>query len=204
MPDRFAAVHSSAAAPTDGQTSARTLRTLHFSYMIGEKDTAYGRRERCEAFDDQIKALRGERHDIYRAKMLFQAGHGHGGLPDRDLMKDLVPIVREAAPREISWEMTDGVIRDFYWISTDAPTRGRIIEGRVTERGIEIEMPSGSTIEIFADERLVDPRSTAAIHLNGQRVASLGAPSVETLLRSLWRRGDLRRTGTMSASVTAP
>jgi len=55
IPYRFAAVHASAAAPTDGQTSAKTLRNTRFSFMVGEKDNAYGRRERCEKFAMQLQ-----------------------------------------------------------------------------------------------------------------------------------------------------
>src|SRR5207248_10961685 len=57
IPDRFAAVHSSAAAPTDGSISARTLRNTRFTFMIGEKDTAYGRLSRCEAFHATVQKL---------------------------------------------------------------------------------------------------------------------------------------------------
>ena len=35
MADHFAAVHSSAAAPTDGQSPADNLMNLRFTYMIG-------------------------------------------------------------------------------------------------------------------------------------------------------------------------
>ena len=58
IPYRFAAIHASAAAPTDGQTSAKTLRNTRFTFMVGEKDTAYGRRERCERFAVQVKELK--------------------------------------------------------------------------------------------------------------------------------------------------
>ena len=50
MPDRFAAVHASAAAPTDGETRSENLRDLRFTVMVGDKDTAYGRADRCRAF----------------------------------------------------------------------------------------------------------------------------------------------------------
>lgn len=39
IPYRFAAIHASAAAPTDGETTAKTLRNTRFSFMIGGKDT---------------------------------------------------------------------------------------------------------------------------------------------------------------------
>ena len=42
-PDLFAAIHASAAAPTDGETTGKTLRNTIFTCMVGEKDTMYGR-----------------------------------------------------------------------------------------------------------------------------------------------------------------
>ena len=59
MPHRFAAVHASASAPTGGQTAPDGLHSLRFSFMVGGKDTAYGRRERCEQFAQQLQAGRG-------------------------------------------------------------------------------------------------------------------------------------------------
>ena len=58
FPDRFAAVHASAAAPTDGTISPLSLRNTRFTFMIGENDTAYGRRERCEKFNQEIQKLK--------------------------------------------------------------------------------------------------------------------------------------------------
>jgi len=58
IPDRFAAVHSSAAAPTDDTISPFSLRNTRFTFMVGENDTAYGRRERCEKFDKEIQKLK--------------------------------------------------------------------------------------------------------------------------------------------------
>ena len=58
IPDRFAAIHSSAAAPTDGTISAANLRNTHFTFMVGGEDNAYGRRERCEKFAKEIQKLK--------------------------------------------------------------------------------------------------------------------------------------------------
>ena len=37
MPDRFAAVHASAAAPTPGETRGENLRDVRFTFMVGEQ-----------------------------------------------------------------------------------------------------------------------------------------------------------------------
>ena len=58
MPDRFAAIHASAAAPTPGETRGENLRNVRFTFMVGERDTAYGRAERCLEFEREIQTWR--------------------------------------------------------------------------------------------------------------------------------------------------
>src|SRR5205807_964982 len=98
IPDRFAAIHASAAAPTDGTISAKSLRNTRFTFMIGENDNAYGRRERCEKFAKEIERLRKENPGDYPVAMEFQKGFGHGGLPDRDKIKDMYSHQRQPVP----------------------------------------------------------------------------------------------------------
>ncbi|HUR47311.1 MAG TPA: transglutaminase domain-containing protein, partial [Candidatus Saccharimonadales bacterium] len=82
IPYRFAAIHASASAPTDGETTGKTLRNTIFTYMVGDLDTMYGRYDRCTKFNEQIEKLRGERKDIYPVTFQLIKGNGHGGLPD--------------------------------------------------------------------------------------------------------------------------
>ena len=77
MPDRFAAIHASAAAATDGETTGKTLRTTPFTVMVGELDTMYGRYERNLKFKEQIEQLRGGRTDIYPVTITIVKGNGH-------------------------------------------------------------------------------------------------------------------------------
>src|SRR4029077_13442486 len=76
IPDRFAAIHSSAAAPTDGTISPYSLRNTRFTVMIGESDTAYGRRERCRKFAKEIDQLRKNNPGAYPVAVDFQKGFG--------------------------------------------------------------------------------------------------------------------------------
>ena len=82
MPDRFAAVHASAAAPTHGETQGENLRDLRFTVMVGEKDTAYGRADRCRAFVKAIDGLKA-RYGGYPGEVRVLPGVGHS-VPDRD------------------------------------------------------------------------------------------------------------------------
>src|SRR5205809_1061027 len=145
MPDRFAAIHASAAAPTDGETTAKTLRNTIFTYMIGEKDTMYGRIDRCRKFEEEVRTLRGERSDIYPVTMQVIAGNGHTGLPDRDKIKDMYPARRNPVPRELTWLMTDSVIKDFFWLHVPTPAKKQEIEAVCRDNHITVTTSTGVT-----------------------------------------------------------
>ena len=195
MPDRFAAIHASASAPTDGETIATNLRTTRFTFMIGENDTAYGRRERCEAFAKKIAELRRDRQDIYPVEMFYKAGYGHGGLPDRDMIRAMLPFRRNPVPREITWEMTDPVVDNLFWLSVEAPAKGQSVDARILPGSnsvpmIELETVHVDQITVWLDERLTGAATEIDIKLNGQVARHQLNPSIRNLCDSLLRRSD--------------
>ena len=201
IPYRFAAIHSSAAAPTDGQSSAKTLRNTIFTFMIGEKDNAYGRLKRCRGFDEKIRKLRGDRKDIYPVKMEYKAGYGHGGLPDRDKIKSMYPAVRNPVPTELTWEMTDGVVKDFFWLSSPEAYRGRELNASCSNNKLVITTRDVNKFSVLLDERLVDFSKPVIIELNGKKVSGGKLrPSLKTLVETLSRRGDIRLAATATWS----
>ncbi len=201
IPYRFAAIHSSAAAPTDGQSSAMTLRNTIFTFMIGEKDHAYGRLKRCRSFNEKILKLRGDRKDIYPVTMEYKAGYGHGGLPDRDKIKSMYPAVRDPVPAELTWEMTDGAVKDFFWLSCPQAYRGRGIDAACRKNKLVITTREIKDFSVLLDERLVDFSKPVTIELNGRKVSGRKLkPSLKTLVETLSRRGDVRLAATVAWS----
>jgi transglutaminase-like putative cysteine protease len=191
IPHRFAAVHSSAAAPTDGETSPRTLRSTVFTFMIGENDRAYGRIDRCRAFDQAVRALRGDRTDIYPVTMDLRLGHGHGGLPDRDKIRDMRGAIRNPVPREVAWEMTDGVVRDFFWLADRRPAKKRRIEAECRENRVTVRTNGFAAFRILLDGRLADTERPIDLTVNGRASQVALRPSLRTLLDTLLERGDI-------------
>jgi pimeloyl-ACP methyl ester carboxylesterase len=191
MPDRFAAIHASAGAPTDGETTPRTLRNTIFTCMVGEKDTMYGRYERDTRFRDAVAALRGGRSDIYPVTVRIVEGNGHTGLPDRDKIAAMYPSIRHAAPRDLTWLMTDNVIQDFFWLRVPAPGKGREI--RALCRDNRVTVATGTNIAaatVLLDGRLVDLEKPVLFDVDG-RVRELRLrPSLRTLAETMQRRGD--------------
>jgi hypothetical protein len=191
IPHRFAAIHSSAAAPTDGQITPKTLRSTRFTFMVGEKDTAYGRRERCEKFNESVQALRGDRIDIYPVEFLYQPGFGHGGLPDRDILTRMLPYRRNPVPHEIDWEMTDSVVKDFFWLSIAEAAKGREISARLPSMNqLIITTRDVGAFDVWLDERLVNVDINLEIQFNGQTTSVPLRPTLQYLCESIARRRD--------------
>jgi predicted peptidase len=100
MPDRFAAIHASAAAPTPGETRGENLRDVPFTLMVGERDTAYGRAERCRDFVKQLEGWKA-RYGGYPGGVVLLKDVGHS-VPDRDKVGEmLASSPRSAHPDRI-------------------------------------------------------------------------------------------------------
>jgi dienelactone hydrolase len=204
IPQRFAAIHSSAAAPTGGHTSAKTLRNTVFTFMIGERDTAYGRIERCRKFDETIQKLRQENAGAYPVTMEYRAGFGHGGLPDRDKIRDMYKHVRQPVPSTLTWEMTDSVIDQFFWLSVEKPSRGKEVHASVKDQRLSVTMNGVDRVIVGLDSRLVDLSKELSVEISGKTTKVRLAPSLDVLCRSLWRSGDIHLAYTVEVSVTKP
>jgi pimeloyl-ACP methyl ester carboxylesterase len=190
MPDHFAAIHASAGAPTDGETTGKTLRNTVFTYMVGEKDTAYGRVERCRKFNENIKELRGNRTDIYPVTFVEIAGNGHTGLPDRDLIKEMYPAVRNPVPRELTWLMTDTVIKDFFWLHVSNPAKEQELDASCRDNRVTISGANMDDATVLLDSRLVDFGRPVILEVNGKVSTLKLKPSLLTLCRTMLERGD--------------
>ncbi|MEO6035414.1 MAG: hypothetical protein ABIQ35_09185, partial [Verrucomicrobiota bacterium] len=190
MPDRFAAIHASAAALADGAV-ADTLRNTVFTCMVGEKDTAYGRIERDKEFKENIQRLRGARTDIFPVTVQIIPDHPHSGLPDRDSISDMYPAVRNPVPRELTWVMTDQVIRDFFWLRVPAPVSGEKFDVTCRDNVVTVTAtPKVSSASLMVDQRLIDFAKPVKLILNGKTTTRKLKPTLRTLGESLQRRGD--------------
>jgi predicted esterase len=190
MPDHFAAVHSSAAAATDGETSAKTLRSTVFTAMVGERDLAYDRLSRNQKFAALIETLRGDRKDIYPVRVDVAMGFEHGNLNDRDKIVEMYPHTRNPIPREISWEQTDGVIRDFFWLTSENPAKAREVSAARHGNRITVTTKNDAAGWVLLDARMVDFSRPVEIEVDGHNTRRTVHPSLKTLCDTMARRGD--------------
>ena len=191
IPDRFAAIHASAAAATDGETTPKTLRNTVFTYMVGEKDTAYGRIERGRKFNQAVTELRGRDTNSYPVRFEEIANNGHTGLPDRDKIQKMYGHVRNPVPRHLTWLMTDKVVTDFFWLHAAKPGKKQEIDALCEGNRLTVTTSTNvSTATILLDGRLVDFGQPVTLSLNGNVSANKLQPSLKTLCETMQRRGD--------------
>jgi hypothetical protein len=159
--------------------------------MVGEKDTDYGRYERNQRFRDVVAKLRGDRTDIYPVSVQVIKGHGHSGLPDRDKIKDMYSAVRNPVPRELSWLMTDRVIKDFFWLQVPNPAKEQELTALCRDNLITVTTtPNVASAAVLLDGRLIDFKQPVTLQVNGQTSTHKLKPSLRTLGETILQRGD--------------
>ena len=188
MPDYFAAIHASAAAPTDG-IDPITLRNTVFTTMVGSKDTMYGRYKRILEFEKNVNDLRGDRTDIFPVTVQIVADHPHSGLPDRDKIAEMYPNVRHPVPRDLTWLLSDNVISDFFWLNVPMPEAGKKFDVTCHNNHL-IATTNLEAATILLDSRLIDFKLPVTLVLNGKTSKQKLNPSLLTLCKTLQRRGD--------------
>ena len=203
IPDRFAAVHCSASAPTDGSISPRSLRNTRFTFMVGENDNAYGRRKRCEAFAEAINQLKKQDPDGYPVEIELKKGFGHGGLPDRDKIKDLYLFTRNPVHTRLYWDLTDSVITHFYWLSVPQPGKGQTIEATIRDNTVRITTHDVKRFMLSLDGRLVDFDHPLQMEVNGRKQELRPQPRFLNLCQSLMERGDPQLAFTVRIELPA-
>jgi len=204
LPDRFAAAHASAAAPTDGETSVAGLHHLPFTFMVGAQDTAYGRADRCRAFAEQVAAARQAHPGLYPVQGSVLEGQRHTGLPDRDTALDLVPRRRVPTPDHVVWELTDGIVRDHYWLAVETPKKGARVEAALRDGRLELTTRDAGRVRVTLDARQCRLDVPLAVVRDGHETSVDLRPSLRVLAASLLRRGDPELAGSCEVWVEPP
>ncbi|MEZ6094233.1 MAG: hypothetical protein R3C03_08325 [Pirellulaceae bacterium] len=178
--------------------------STRFTFMVGERDTAYGRRERCEKFASLLDELRKDRIDVYPATFLFQPGHGHGGLPDRDILKDMLGFERIPCPTRLDWEQTDSVVDAFYWIGVDEAVRGNELAANWNAPN-HVRFTTSENVKsasLLVDANMVDFDQPLVVEWNGnEKEYTLDAPSLRVLCESIAKRMDPDLSYTLSLKI---
>jgi hypothetical protein len=191
MPDRFAAIHASASAPTAGETKGENLRNVRFTFMVGEHDTDYGRAERCLNFEREIQAWR-KSYGGYPGHFEWEPGVGHQ-VPDLDKLAEMFKAGRKPYPARIVWAQSDDVLHHCYWIEAPHPAESGRIEAAVKENTITLKAEHQDEVVLWLDSALVNLARPIIVTKPVGRPQTITAhPNVETYCTSLEQRADPR------------
>jgi hypothetical protein len=158
--------------------------------MIGEHDTDHGRLPRCQAFDQQVREIRGDRSDIYPVTMEFKEGERHSGLPDRNKIRDMYPATRDPIPRDLVWEPTDRALKSFHWLHVPGAKEGMLLEASCHDNHIKLQTTGVGEVRLLLDERLIDYDRPVVVDFNGNVSEHRLEPSLTTFIDTLVERGD--------------
>ncbi len=200
MPDRFAAVHASASAPTDGETMGENLRNTMFTFMVGENDTAYGRASRCLSFAKQVDDWRGE-HGGYPGTFEWRPDVGHS-VPDREKVGEMIRSgPRKPWPKKLVWAQSDNVLTHHFWVEAMKPAdRGRV-EASVVGNTIKVNAEGQGSLALWLDQPLLDLAKPVVVEVGGKTTNFTPKPSLETYCLGLEERGDPRLAATVRIEV---
>ncbi|HEX8465041.1 MAG TPA: transglutaminase domain-containing protein [Abditibacterium sp.] len=190
IPDRFAFIHASAGAVTDGETLPQTLRNTPFTAMVGEFDTAYGRLERNQKFASAIEKAR-ENGGDFPVRVDIMTGFQHSNLPDRDELVEMLRATRNPTPRHLTWTQTDNVVRDFFYLKSNRPDKNQEIDAQIEANRVTIQTTGEvKGASILLDGRLIDFSKPVQISVNGKISKLSLQPDFNTLCETMARRGD--------------
>ena len=200
IPWRFASVHASAAAPTPGRTEAVNLRNTPFSLMVGVNDTAYGRHDLCVKFDARMKELAAAEPGAYpfRAWILPETGHF---VPDKDLVTELLPNVRNAAPETLVWKLSDARLRQFSWLEVDEARPGAQLRAERSGNRVTVSGEGVSGVWLHLDSSWFDAIEPVVIAVGDREEEVWVEADPEALARHLLAVGDPRLACDMAVYV---
>jgi transglutaminase-like putative cysteine protease len=201
VPDRFAAIHASAAAPTPGETLGENLRDVRFTFMVGERDTDYGRAERCLAFEREIQTWRG-RYGGYPGRFDWLPGVGHQ-VPDHDKLAEMFGAgPRKPRPARVVWAQSDDVVRHFYWLEAPHPGPTGRIEALANDNAITLKAEHQDEVVLWLDAPLVDlVRPVTVKKPDGRAVTFSNRPNVEHYCVGLEEKGDPKLAAPLRIAV---
>lgn len=201
IPWRFASVHASAAAPTPGRTEAVNLRNTPFSLMVGVNDTAYGRHELCVKFEALMKELAAADPGAYpfQAWILPETGHF---VPDKDLVTELLPRVRQTAPETLVWKLTDARLQHFSWLEVEQPKAGAQLRAERSGNAVTLSGEGVSGVWLHLDTSWFDALEPVSVTVGDSEEEVWVEPDPEALARHLLAVGDPRLACDMAVFVS--
>ncbi len=127
----------------------------------------------------------------------FKKGHGHGGLPDRDKIKPMYPAVRNTTPKELTWNVAGGHVRDHFWLHVPQGGSNQTVDARIEGNTVQLVVTGVEEMNLVLDSRHLDFDQPVEIKVGDQTTKVTLTPNLQALSNSMLRRGDSRLAGTV-------
>ena len=190
MADRWAAVSMMAGHPND--TSPLGLRNIGFAIFMGGRDAAYKRNEVAAEWKEQLAALHQEDPEGYRHQVTIYSDKGHWMDGEDASSIDWMRIQeRRTLPEKVVWKQDDVIHHRFYWLATESPKAGTLIEAERDGPTIDLRTEDVASLSIRLNDDMVDLDQPVRV-TSGTRVLHDGvvARTIATLYKTLAERGD--------------
>ena len=119
------------------------------------------------------------------------------------MISEMYPFVRNPVPTELVWKMSDGVVKDFFWLSCDSPKKKETISATCVDNKIDVTVPAKVACSVWLDSRLVDFSNPVTVTVNGKPLDATAQPSIEAMASSMNRRHDPFRTFSCEIKIPA-
>ncbi|MCW3054898.1 MAG: hypothetical protein JWN14_4068 [Chthonomonadales bacterium] len=189
IPDRFAAIHAAASAPSDGETMGENLRNIRFTFIVGEQDTAYGRADRCHKFQEQVEKWRAQ-YGGFPGRFECPTGVGHL-VPDHDKLAEMLNDVRAPHPDFVIWTQSDNVLKRSYWLEAPVPIDQGHIEAKIVGNTISLKAQKQTRVALWLDEKLINLKKPVTVSVEGGKPQVFHLkPNLETFCAGLDATAD--------------
>ncbi len=192
MPDRFAAVHASAAA-ADRRRDARREPPRRAVHRHGRRQghRLWPRRS-LPGLHQGPRRLEGPIRRIPR-RGVDPAGRRPFGARPRHGRRDAQVGRAHPRPDRLVWAMSDDVLKHFYWLEAPHPDPSGRIEASVRDNTITLKAEHQDEVALWLDAPLVNLARPVTIEPDGGRRQVIKArPNPETFCVGLEERGDPR------------
>jgi hypothetical protein len=98
--------------------------------------------------------------------------------------------VRNPVPAELTWEMTDKVVKHFFWLDVASPAKKAEVDATCRDNHITLTATNVSAATVLLDSRLVDFAKPVVLEAGGKTTKAKLKPSLLTLGQTLLERGD--------------
>ena len=177
------------------------LRDTRFTFIVGEKDTAYGRVDRCHEFEAQVEKWRAQ-YGGFPGKFECPVGVGHL-VPDHDQLAEMLKTTRDTHPDFVVWTQSDTVLKRSYWVEAPAPVKDGHIEAKIVGNTITVKAQKQDKIALWLDDKLVDLKKPVTVEVEGgkKQVFRL-KPTLETYCQGLETTADPQLSAPVRVEVS--